>query len=81
MAHGACGEQFKAAFTCFVTSEAEPKGADCVEHFVSMRDCMLSHPEEYPELSEEEKKEEGDAVSPEPSTADVTNNDANKSGS
>lgn len=33
MAHGPCGEQFKAAFSCFVFSEAEPKGMDCIDKF------------------------------------------------
>ncbi len=33
MADGPCGEQFKAAFSCFVYSTEEPKGMDCVEKF------------------------------------------------
>jgi intermembrane space import and assembly protein 40 len=33
MAHGPCGEQFKAAFSCFVFSEEEPKGMDCIDKF------------------------------------------------
>ena len=33
MAHGPCGEAFKAAFSCFVYSEQEPKGMDCIEKF------------------------------------------------
>lgn len=33
MAHGPCGEEFKAAFSCFVYSEEEPKGIDCIEKF------------------------------------------------
>lgn len=33
MAHGPCGEDFKAAFSCFVYSTEEPKGMDCVEKF------------------------------------------------
>ena len=33
MAHGPCGEDFKAAFSCFVYSNDEPKGMDCIEHF------------------------------------------------
>jgi intermembrane space import and assembly protein 40 len=33
MAHGPCGEDFKAAFSCFVYSEEEPKGIDCIEKF------------------------------------------------
>lgn len=33
MAHGPCGEDFKTAFSCFVFSEEEPKGMDCIEKF------------------------------------------------
>ena len=33
MAHGPCGEEFKAAFSCFVFSKEEPKGMDCIEKF------------------------------------------------
>ena len=33
MAHGPCGEDFKAAFSCFVYSNDEPKGMDCIEQF------------------------------------------------
>lgn len=38
MAHGPCGEEFKAAFSCFVFSKEEPKGMDCIEKFK----CVLS---------------------------------------
>jgi intermembrane space import and assembly protein 40 len=33
MAHGPCGEEFKAAFSCFVYSDKEPKGVECIEKF------------------------------------------------
>lgn len=33
MADGPCGEDFKTAFSCFVFSEQEPKGMDCIEKF------------------------------------------------
>lgn len=33
MAHGPCGEEFKAAFSCFVYSSEEPKGIDCIDKF------------------------------------------------
>ena len=33
MAHGPCGEEFKAAFSCFVYSKEEPKGVECIEKF------------------------------------------------
>ncbi|KAI5792313.1 hypothetical protein FPQ18DRAFT_335211 [Pyronema domesticum] len=40
MAHGPCGEDFKTAFSCFVYSTAEPKGADCIEKFKNMQTCF-----------------------------------------
>ncbi len=49
MAHGTCGEQFKDAFSCFVFSEEEPKGINCVDKFKLMQDCFREHPEEYAE--------------------------------
>lgn len=33
MAHGPCGEEFKSAFSCFIYSEVEPKGVDCIDKF------------------------------------------------
>ena len=33
MAHGPCGEEFKTAFSCFVYSNEEPKGMDCIDKF------------------------------------------------
>ena len=33
MAHGPCGEEFRAAFSCFVYSTDEPKGMDCIDRF------------------------------------------------
>lgn len=33
MAHGPCGEEFKAAFSCFVYSNEEPKGVECIDKF------------------------------------------------
>jgi len=49
MAQGPCGEDFKAAFSCFVTSEQEPKGLDCVDKFKAMQDCFRKHPDIYGE--------------------------------
>jgi len=49
MAHGPCGPQFREAFSCFVFSEKEPKGIDCVEKFKGMQDCFREHPEVYGE--------------------------------
>lgn len=33
MADGPCGEDFKTAFSCFVYSNEEPKGMDCIDKF------------------------------------------------
>ncbi|CRG89057.1 Mitochondrial intermembrane space import and assembly protein 40 [Talaromyces islandicus] len=59
MAYGPCGEDFKAAFSCFVYSTEEPKGMDCIEKFKAMQDCFRLHPEIYgSELDEEEVDEQ-----------------------
>ncbi|EAW11952.1 coiled-coil-helix-coiled-coil-helix domain-containing protein [Aspergillus clavatus NRRL 1] len=47
MAHGPCGEEFKAAFSCFVYSTEEPKGMDCIEKFKGMQECFRRFPEVY----------------------------------
>lgn len=58
MAHGPCGEEFKAAFSCFVYSTEEPKGMDCIEKFQHMQDCFRKYPEIYaPELADDEEAE------------------------
>lgn len=49
MAHGPCGQQFREAFSCFVFSEQEPKGIDCIEKFKNMQDCFREHPDIYGE--------------------------------
>ncbi|GHJ85548.1 hypothetical protein NliqN6_1950 [Naganishia liquefaciens] len=49
MAHGPCGEDFKAAFSCFVHSTEEPKGVDCIEKFRAMQACFKEHPDVYGE--------------------------------
>ncbi|GBF62238.1 mitochondrial intermembrane space import and assembly protein [Trichophyton mentagrophytes] len=47
MAHGPCGEDFRAAFSCFVYSQEEPKGMDCIDKFKAMQDCFRQHPDIY----------------------------------
>ncbi|KAJ1945688.1 Oxidoreductase [Linderina pennispora] len=59
MAHGTCGEEFKSAFSCFVYSEEEPKGMDCIDKFKAMQDCFRAHPEEYgDELLDDDEDEQ-----------------------
>ena len=50
MATGVCGEQFKAAFSCFHTSTSEPKGSDCIEQFRTMQECFRQYPAVYGEF-------------------------------
>ncbi|KAE8352181.1 hypothetical protein BDV28DRAFT_158093 [Aspergillus coremiiformis] len=67
MAHGPCGEEFKAAFSCFVFSEEEPKGIDCIEKFKGMQDCFRRYPEVYgAELEDDEETGAGAEPAPAP---------------
>lgn len=62
MAHGPCGEEFRAAFSCFVFSEEEPKGMNCIDNFKGMQDCFRAHPDVYAaelEGDDDEELEEG----------------------
>lgn len=64
MATGPCGEQFKAAFSCFVYSQEEPKGMDCIDKFKDMQNCFREYPEVYgSELEGDDEDGEGDGVS------------------
>ncbi|KAF1354218.1 hypothetical protein EJ07DRAFT_91779, partial [Lizonia empirigonia] len=47
MATGPCGDEFKAAFSCFVFSKEEPKGMDCIDKFKNMQNCFRQYPEVY----------------------------------
>ncbi|PIL35170.1 transporter [Ganoderma sinense ZZ0214-1] len=69
MAHGPCGLQFREAFSCFVFSEADPKGIDCVEKFKAMQECFREHPDVYGDdiMNDDDEEEEGlalDSASP-----------------
>ncbi|KAK5960205.1 Mia40p PWA37_002700 [Arxiozyma heterogenica] len=76
MAHGPCGEEFKEAFACFVYSEADPKGIDCVEKFQKMQDCFRKYPEHYTEqLKDEEEITEQLEKESEPNNSNSNNID------
>ncbi|CAO1633575.1 unnamed protein product [Jaminaea pallidilutea] len=77
MAHGPCGDQFKDAFSCFVYSEKEPKGIDCVDKFKAMQDCFRQHPEVYKEELEQEERDEMDSLVYEAETALGVQKEAN----
>ncbi|OTA87820.1 hypothetical protein M434DRAFT_399323 [Hypoxylon sp. CO27-5] len=74
MAHGPCGEEFKAAFSCFVYSKEEPKGMDCIDKFQHMQDCFRRYPEVYgEELDEDEAPaQSGPETAAETPTAKMT---------
>ncbi|KAF9329372.1 Oxidoreductase [Linnemannia elongata] len=66
MAQGPCGDTFKEAFSCFVHSEAEPKGSDCLEKFTAMHDCFRANgyydgEDEKEDDEEVEEKEENES--------------------
>ncbi|XP_006461166.1 hypothetical protein AGABI2DRAFT_221721 [Agaricus bisporus var. bisporus H97] len=72
MAHGPCGPEFREAFSCFVFSEVEPKGIDCVEKFKGMQDCFRRHPEVYgDEIMDDDEEEEAAAPAGTPEKAPV----------
>ncbi|KAL5524158.1 hypothetical protein ACEPAG_8331 [Sanghuangporus baumii] len=65
MAYGPCGAEFREAFSCFVFSEEEPKGINCVEKFKAMQDCFRKHPEVYgEEIMSDDDDEDSDGDSP-----------------
>lgn len=87
MAQGPCGTEFKSAFSCFVTSDAEPKGMDCLDDFRAMQECFRRYPEHYKdelkdeeeEEGEEEEEETGDAVDGKIESIEVESSSLNKS--
>ncbi|KAJ5134282.1 hypothetical protein N7448_000694 [Penicillium atrosanguineum] len=72
MAHGPCGEEFRAAFSCFVYSQEEPKGIECIDKFKGMQDCFRQHPEVYGAELEDDEVEGGATPSEQaPSAAEI----------
>ncbi|KAD6454365.1 hypothetical protein E3N88_09071 [Mikania micrantha] len=45
---GPCGSQFSEAFLCFMKSNAEEKGSDCVHPFVALQRCIQTNPNAFP---------------------------------
>eukprot|EP01135_Chromosphaera_perkinsii_P011273 Nk52_evm54s2367 gene=Nk52_evmTU54s2367 len=58
MVDGPCGMDFREAFSCFVHSESEPKGVDCIESFKTMQECMGRNSDYYGRRDEDEDEEE-----------------------
>ncbi|XP_073431105.1 mitochondrial intermembrane space import and assembly protein 40 isoform X1 [Dendrobates tinctorius] len=70
MASGPCGEQFKAAFSCFHYSQEEVKGSDCLDQFRGMQECMQKYPDLYPQ--EDDDEDNKDKLSPEPAPTEAS---------
>ncbi|KAK4536820.1 hypothetical protein CDCA_CDCA09G2845 [Cyanidium caldarium] len=64
MKKGSCGGAFVAAYRCFLESETDPKGADCIDFFQQMQDCMVAHADEYHLDELEEVPERSTGVQP-----------------
>lgn len=62
MASGVCGEQFRAAFSCFHTSMSEPKGSECIEQFQHMQECFKEYPDIYGEFESIESSETNEDI-------------------
>jgi hypothetical protein len=56
MAKGPCGEEFKQAFSCFVFSQTETKGSDCIGAFRAMQSCFQEYPEYYADQLHDESQ-------------------------
>ncbi|KAI4621892.1 hypothetical protein J4E80_004266 [Alternaria sp. BMP 0032] len=69
MAHGPCGEQFKAAFSCFVYSTEEPKGMDCIDKFKDMQNCFREYPEVYGSELDSDADDDEDDMTATPETS------------
>ncbi|KAF7554601.1 hypothetical protein G7Z17_g2806 [Cylindrodendrum hubeiense] len=88
MADGPCGEDFKTAFSCFVFSEEDPKGMDCIDKFQGMQECFKKYPEIYgaeladdedgPDFGEEEPSPDAQKVQAEPVAFDEVKPEAEK---
>ncbi|PSC72916.1 coiled-coil-helix-coiled-coil-helix domain-containing 4 [Micractinium conductrix] len=50
---GPCGPSFVYAFGCFMRSEHEDKGMDCLAEFAAFQACLQKHPEHVARIMEE----------------------------
>jgi intermembrane space import and assembly protein 40 len=57
-AHGPCGTEFRGAFSCFIESKEDPKGADCLIQFREMQVCFTKYPELYAREDDEDEEDE-----------------------
>lgn len=50
---GPCGPVFVHAFGCFIRSEHEDKGMDCLPQFSAFQACLQKHPEHVAQIMED----------------------------
>jgi intermembrane space import and assembly protein 40 len=82
MAKGPCGEEFKAAFSCFIRSEPSEengfqKGFECVSNFQKMQDCFKQFPEYYADQLSQDEDETKNKEGAENGDGDIYNNSNN----
>ncbi|KAL4457652.1 hypothetical protein ABPG75_012517 [Micractinium tetrahymenae] len=56
---GPCGPVFVHAFGCFIRSEHEDKGMDCLPEFAAFQACLQKHPEHVARIMEDPVAEGG----------------------
>ncbi|XP_043925823.1 mitochondrial intermembrane space import and assembly protein 40-like [Protopterus annectens] len=61
-ASGPCGEQFKAAFSCFHYRTEEVKGSDCLEQCRAIQECMQRYLELHPQEDKDENNKQDDVA-------------------
>ena len=44
---GPCGVPFRDSYSCLKNSKSDPPGADCLEKFTILRECMADYPALY----------------------------------
>mmetsp|Transcript_19992 Transcript_19992/g.27683 ORF Transcript_19992/g.27683 Transcript_19992/m.27683 type:complete len:104 (-) Transcript_19992:206-517(-) len=57
---GACGQPFVESFSCFIRSQAEEKGSDCINVFQGLQECMANNAEALSAIFPLERPSEGD---------------------
>lgn len=58
---GACGPTFVHAFGCFIRSEHEDKGMDCLEQFKAFQVCLQKNPEHLAKIMQADDGADGGA--------------------
>jgi intermembrane space import and assembly protein 40 len=50
---GPCGSNFVEAFSCFIRSDHEEKGMDCLPQFAAFQECLRGNPEHVDKIMQD----------------------------